>query len=73
MNFYFFFNVLSIKPSPPITIITFDLDDKFFRFFKRKDLIFNDLVFESEIIIGLFILVVPSARLELALPKGQGF
>ena len=36
-------------------------------------LIFSDLKFLSEIICILLILVVPSARLELALRKRQGF
>ena len=45
----------------------------FLIFFKIKFFIFKDLIFVSEIIFGLIIFVVPSARLELALPKGQGF
>ena len=36
-------------------------------------LIFDDLIFLSEIIWILLILMVPSARLELALRKRQGF
>ena len=53
---------------------SFDPDLKIYskndRFFKLEK---DDLKFLSEIICILFILVVPSARLELALPKGQGF
>ena len=67
--------IKSMKPSPPITIIRLDL----FIFLLLNILricffIFKDLKFLSEIINGLFIYkLVPSARLELALPKGQGF
>ena len=69
-----FLRVLSIKPSPPITIIRLGfIDLLFFKFFKINDLIFSDFLFVSEIIFILIILLVPSARLELALPKGQGF
>ena len=42
-------------------------------FLNKKDLIFNDFLFLSEIINGLIILMVPSARLELALQKRHGF
>jgi hypothetical protein len=45
-----------------------------FRIFNNCFLINNEFVFLSDINIVLFIRkVVPSARLELALPKGQGF
>ena len=43
-------------------------------FFSKINLIFNDFSFLSEINDVLIIFfMVPSARLELALPKGQGF
>ena len=64
-----------MKPSPPITITILD----FLSFFFLKMVIicffiFKDLLFVSDMINVLFIIkVVPSARLELALPKGQGF
>ena len=58
-----------------ITITKFNLLTKFgLIFFIKNFLIFKDLLLESEIIFILFILnMVPSARLELALPNGQGF
>ena len=64
-----------------IKIETLNLDLKYFGFrwwhflFVKKNFHKrNDFKFESEIINGFFIFsVVPSARLELALPKGQGF
>ena len=45
----------------------------FFKIFIREFLILIDLSFLSEIIFIFFMLVVPSARLELALRKRQGF
>ena len=69
----FFFKVCSINPSPPITIEISDfLNLLFCVIFERDFLIFIELRFLSEIILILFI-VVPSARLELALRKRQGF
>ena len=64
-----------MKPSPPITIIKSELAiDKNFIFFSKNNFIFNDFLFVSETKEGLIIFImVPSARLELALPKGQGF
>ena len=56
-----------------IFIISLFIRDLFFTIFKSLDLIISDFLFLSETINKFFILVVPSARLELALPKGQGF
>ena len=64
-----------MNPSPPITITKFDLLIKLVLiFFIKYFLILKDFLLVSEIITGLIIFkMVPSARLELALPKGQGF
>ena len=64
-----------MKPSPPITIINSDFEiGENLIFFSKKNFIFKDFLFLSEINEGLIIFfMVPSARLELALPKGQGF
>ena len=63
-----------MKPSPPKTIMQEDFDGEWFlNFFERFFLNFCAFLFLSETRWYFFILVVPSARLELALPKGQGF
>ena len=50
----YFFNVSSIKPSPPITIIKLDFDKEcVFIFFKTAFLILDDLEFLSETTKGL--------------------
>ena len=50
------FNVSSMKPSPPITIIKLDFDKECVCiFFKTEFLILNDLEFLSEITKGLTI------------------
>ena len=63
-----------MKPSPPITNTRLDLLIRLdFKILEILFFISKDFLFLSEIIIGFFIFLVPSARLELALPKGQGF
>ena len=61
-----------------MTIVMFDLTkSRLFILLINADFIFWDFLFLSEIILILFMLVdfrvVPSARLELALRKRQGF
>ena len=67
----FFFNVLSMKPSPPITTNKLFFNLLFFNFLSKKILFFLRIFYLYQIL--FYSLVVPSARLELALPNGKDF
>ena len=63
-----------MKPSPPKTIMTLDFFNVVILIFLiKKDLIFNEFFVLSKTKLRFIHLVVPSARLELALQKGTDF